>query len=86
MLILIIIVAGMFVGWVAQLLLGATSRTTDWGMALVAGIGGSFVGGLLGSLIAGDGLSIRPSGFIGSLVGALVVTVVWQYMRRRAAS
>ncbi len=84
MLILIIIVAGMFVGWLAQLLLGADSRSVDWGMALVAGVGGSFVGGLLFSLIAGDGLDIRPSGFIGSLLGALVVTVVWQYARRRS--
>lgn len=84
MLILAIIIAGMFVGWLAQLVLGATSRTTDWGMALIAGVAGSFVGGLLISLIAGDGLSLRPSGFIGSLVGALVVTAGWQYSRRRS--
>jgi uncharacterized membrane protein YeaQ/YmgE (transglycosylase-associated protein family) len=84
MLILVIIVAGMFVGWLAQLLLGADSRSVDWGMALIAGVGGSFVGGLLISLIAGDGLDIRPSGFIGSLLGALVVTVVWQFARRRS--
>ncbi len=86
MLILILIVAGMFVGWIAQLLLGADSRSVDWGMALIAGLVGSFVGGLLFSLLAGDGLDIRPSGFIGSLVGALVVTAGWQYARRRSAS
>ncbi len=86
MLILILIVAGMFVGWIAQLLLGANSRSVDWGMALIAGLAGSFVGGLLFSLLAGDGLDIRPSGFIGSLVGALVVTAGWQYARRRSAS
>jgi uncharacterized membrane protein YeaQ/YmgE (transglycosylase-associated protein family) len=85
MLILIIIVAGMFVGWIAQLLLGADSRSVDWGMALIAGIAGSFVGGLLFSLLAGDGLDIRPSGFIGSLVGALVVTAGWQYARKSKA-
>jgi uncharacterized membrane protein YeaQ/YmgE (transglycosylase-associated protein family) len=85
MLILAIIVAGMFVGWLAQLVLGANSRSVDWGMALVAGVGGSFVGGLLASLIAGDGLALRPSGFVGSLVGALVVTAVWQYTRRRSS-
>ena len=85
MLILILIVAGMFVGWIAQLLLGADSRSVDWGMALIAGLVGSFVGGLLFSLVAGDGLDIRPSGLIGSLVGALVVTAGWQYARRRSA-
>ena len=86
MLILILIVAGMFVGWLAQLLLGANSRSVDWGMALIAGLAGSFVGGLLFSLLAGDGLDIKPSGFIGSLVGAIVVTAGWQYARRRSAS
>jgi uncharacterized membrane protein YeaQ/YmgE (transglycosylase-associated protein family) len=85
MLILAIIVAGMLVGWLAQLLLGANSRTVDWGMALIAGIGGSFVGGLIGSLAAGDGLALRPSGLIGSLLGAVIVTAVWQYAKRRSA-
>ncbi len=85
MLILAIIAAGMFVGWIAQIILGANSRTTDWAMALIAGIAGSFVGGLLFSLLAGDGIELRPTGFIGSLVGALVVTAGWQYARRRAA-
>jgi uncharacterized membrane protein YeaQ/YmgE (transglycosylase-associated protein family) len=85
MLILAIIGAGMFVGWIAQIVLGANSRTTDWGMALIAGIGGSFVGGLLFSLLAGDGIDISPSGLIGSFVGALIVTAIWQAYRRRAA-
>ena len=85
MLILAIIVAGILVGWLAQLILGADSRSVDWGMALIAGVGGSFVGGLLASLLAGDGLKLRPSGFIGSLVGAIVVTAVWQYTNRRTA-
>ena len=82
MLILAILVAGLFVGWLAQLVLGSNSRNVDWGMAIVAGFGGSFVGGLIASLIAGDGLALRPSGFIGSLVGALVVTAGWQAYRR----
>lgn len=76
MLILAIIIGGMFVGWLAQLILGRTSRTTNWGLALIAGIGGSFVGGLLASLIAGDGLEIKASGLIGSFVGALIVTAI----------
>ena len=79
MLILAIIVFGMLVGWVAQLILNRDGETTDWAMALVAGLGGSFVGGLLFSLIAGDGLSIEPSGLIGSIVGALVITAAWQF-------
>ncbi|MGI9610349.1 MAG: GlsB/YeaQ/YmgE family stress response membrane protein [Acidimicrobiia bacterium] len=77
MLILAIIATGMAIGAVAQLILGRAGTRIDWTMALVAGLGGSFVGGLLFSLIAGDGLDIRPSGLIGSLIGALVVTGLW---------
>lgn len=86
MLILGIIVAGAFFGWLAQLILGGRSRTVDWGMALVAGIAGSFVGGLVFSLMAGDGLALKPSGIIGTIVGAVIVTAVWQLVRRRSRS
>lgn len=86
MLILGIIVAGMVIGWLAQLVLGRQGREVDWTMALVAGIGGSFVGGLLASLLAGDGLALRPSGLIGSLVGALIVNAVWIAVANRRAA
>lgn len=66
---------GMLVGWLAQLFLGLGTRPN--GQSLVAGILGSFVGGLLLSLLAGDGLALRPSGLIGSFVGAVIVLAVW---------
>ena len=50
-------------------------------MLLVAGFAGSFVGGLLISLAMGDGLAIRPSGIIGSVVGAMIVLTVWRRLR-----
>ena len=68
----------MSIGAIAQLLLGRSGRGIDWSMALVAGLAGSFVGGLLFSLIAGDGLALRASGIIGSILGAVVVTAVWR--------
>jgi uncharacterized membrane protein YeaQ/YmgE (transglycosylase-associated protein family) len=67
------------VGWLAQFILGRNAGTTDWTMALVAGLAGSFVGGLLASLLAGDGLALKPSGIIGSIVGALIITAIWQW-------
>lgn len=82
MLILAIILFGMVVGWLAQFILGRDAGRTDWTMALVAGLAGSFVGGLLVSLISGDGFELRSSGWIGSLVGALIVTAVWQKFGR----
>jgi uncharacterized membrane protein YeaQ/YmgE (transglycosylase-associated protein family) len=85
-LILAIIVAGMAVGALAQLVLGRKASRLDWQLALIAGLGGSFVGGLLASLIAGDGFSIRPSGILGSLIGALIITLGWRgYVSKRGA-
>ncbi len=83
MLILALIAFGMAIGWIAQLLMGRRSTQIDWTLAFVAGTLGSFVGGLLFSLIAGDGLALRPSGVIGSLIGALIVTAVWQVIAKK---
>ena len=84
MLIIGIILWGMLIGAAAQLILGRRGGT-DWGMALAAGLAGSFVGGLLISFVSGDGLELRPSGIIGSLVGAVIVTALWAWWQRRSA-
>jgi uncharacterized membrane protein YeaQ/YmgE (transglycosylase-associated protein family) len=81
-----LILFGMLVGAVAQLILGRGAKGIDWTLALAAGLIGSFVGGLLISLIAGDGLELRPSGIIGSLVGAIIVTAGWIWWKRRSRS
>jgi uncharacterized membrane protein YeaQ/YmgE (transglycosylase-associated protein family) len=82
-LILAIIVFGMLIGWLAQLALGMGTKPNA--QSLVAGLVGSFVGGLVVSLIAGDGLSLRPSGLIGSFLGAIVVLLVWGRLAQRRA-
>lgn len=82
MLILAILGIALLSGWVAQTILGRGGGT-NWGEALIAGLIGSFVGGLLASLIAGDGLELRPSGIIGSIVGALIVLAIWGVVRGR---
>jgi uncharacterized membrane protein YeaQ/YmgE (transglycosylase-associated protein family) len=87
-LILVLLAVGMAIGWAAQLIMGASRATVDWTLALVAGVLGSFIGGTIGSLLSGDGLDLRPSGIIGSLVGAIIVVLVWQRIiaPRRASS
>jgi uncharacterized membrane protein YeaQ/YmgE (transglycosylase-associated protein family) len=79
MLILTILVIGMAAGWVAQLILG---RSTNWAEALVAGLVGSFVGGVLVSLLTGGGLSVKPTGLIGAAGGAVLVLAIWGAVRR----
>lgn len=85
MLILGILGFGLLVGAIAQLLLNRSSTGIDWGMALGAGFAGSFVGGMLFSLIAGDGLKLRLSGLLGSIIGAVIVTAIWQGINAKKA-
>ncbi len=86
MLLIGIILFGMLTGAAAQLILGKDSAGIDWAMAFSAGLAGSLVGGLLISLLAGDGLELRPSGIIGSIAGAVIVTAAWRYWQGRSAT
>ena len=86
MIILFILVWGMAAGWLANMILGGSGRPDSWGPLLIAGIAGSFVGGLLVSLLSGDGFGIHPSGLIGSTVGAIVVLAIMQAVQRRKAT
>ncbi len=86
MLILAIILFGMIAGGLAQMLLGRSMRDVNWTLAILTGLIGSFVGGLLVSLLAGDGLELRPSGLIGSFVGALLLTLAWGWYDKRRAT
>jgi uncharacterized membrane protein YeaQ/YmgE (transglycosylase-associated protein family) len=79
MLIIGLILFGMVIGAAAQLILGRESSRVDWTKAIVAGLVGSFIGGLLISLLSGDGLDLKPSGIIGSLAGAILVTAGWRW-------
>ena len=84
MLLLGIILFGMIVGGLAQFILGRGMNDIDWPMAFGSGLLGSFVGGLLASLLSGDGLDLRASGLIGSLVGAVLVLWAWRtYLDRK---
>jgi uncharacterized membrane protein YeaQ/YmgE (transglycosylase-associated protein family) len=77
---LFILVWGMFAGWIAHLLV-ARNQPINWAELLIVGLAGSFVGGLLISLVSGDGLALRPSGIIGSILGAVVLLTAWQAIR-----
>jgi uncharacterized membrane protein YeaQ/YmgE (transglycosylase-associated protein family) len=84
-LILAILGFGMLIGWLAQIVTGHRGRPDA--RSLIAGVAGSFVGGTLASLLAGDGFALRASGIIGSFVGAVIVLVAWRAVdeRRRPA-
>lgn len=84
MLILAILLIAMATGWIAQMILGRnTPGKNNWGEAMIAGFLGSLVGGLIFSLVNGDGFDIKPSGIIGSVIGAVIVLAVWGAIRGR---
>ena len=84
------IVAMIVVGLIAGLLARAIMRGNDamgWLSTILLGIVGSFVGGLLASVLLHDNTGstsdFRPTGIVGSVIGALIVLGIWHIARRR---
>jgi uncharacterized membrane protein YeaQ/YmgE (transglycosylase-associated protein family) len=87
-LILTILIVGAIAGFVARLLVPGRQDLSI--VATIAlGIVGSLVGGFLGYLLfhkdADDGL-FQPSGIIGSIIGAVIALLIWQWSQRRSAA
>jgi len=86
--ILALVLIPLVAGFIANLVVGKGKGFQNWEL-FVAGIIGSFVGGAIGNLLAGesifggDGFAIHPSGLIGSTVGAIVVLAIWGFVRMR---
>ncbi len=78
-LIITLIVVGLIAGAVARLLVPGRQSMSIL-TTIVIGIVGSFVGGFLGYLIFGkdsaDGF-LQPSGLIGSIIGAVIVLLLY---------
>jgi len=76
------IIVGFFVGLLARAVVpGADSM--GFIATTVVGVLGSVVGGLIGGLIKkpADGAKFHPAGFVMSIVGAVVLLIVWRYIR-----
>jgi uncharacterized membrane protein YeaQ/YmgE (transglycosylase-associated protein family) len=77
------LVFGLVAGAIARLL---TPGRQSLGLIMTAllGIGGSFVGGAIGNLIHGDSLMVAtPSGWLGSIVGSILILIVLRMMADR---
>ncbi|WP_101523049.1 GlsB/YeaQ/YmgE family stress response membrane protein [Nocardioides houyundeii] len=87
-LILTILIVGAIAGFVARLLVPGRQDLSIVA-TIVLGIVGSLVGGLLGYLLFGkdadDGL-FQPAGIIGSIIGAVIALLIWQWSQRRSAA
>jgi uncharacterized membrane protein YeaQ/YmgE (transglycosylase-associated protein family) len=78
-LIISLIIIGLVAGALARLAVPGKQNLTVGG-TIVLGIVGSFVGGFLGYLLfhhhAGGGF-IQPSGIVGSVIGSIIVLLLW---------
>ncbi|MEO7430707.1 MAG: GlsB/YeaQ/YmgE family stress response membrane protein [Dokdonella sp.] len=81
-------VVGLFVGIVAKFLMPGKDPGGFFITGLL-GIAGMFLGGWLASLIFGTHISatgsIEPTGFIGGVIGALILLVIYRLFRRKSA-
>lgn len=76
-LIISIIVVGLIAGAVARLVVPGRQNLSI-PMTILLGIIGSFVGGFLAYLLFGNGNSfLQPAGIIGSIIGAIIVLLVY---------
>lgn len=80
---LLFLLFGFVVGLIARALVPGDQKLGIIKTTLLGAIG-SFVGGLLGNLISGDPLgSIHTAGWIGSIVGAIILLAVLGRRRSR---
>jgi uncharacterized membrane protein YeaQ/YmgE (transglycosylase-associated protein family) len=80
MYILWVILIGLVIGAIARLLMPGADPG-GWIFTIVLGIAGSFVGTFLGRLVGLYGPG-QTAGFIGSVVGAVVILAVYKAVRR----
>lgn len=69
-------VFGLVAGAIARLLVPGRQPIGLLG-TMAVGIVGSFVGGFLASLLFGDRDLFSPSGWIGSIIGAVILLAIW---------
>jgi len=78
---------GVIAGYLARLLVKGVDPLNWWQTVLV-GVIGSFVGGFGAYLLFGfdenEG-AIQPGGIIGSIVGAVIVLLIWRAIQNRSS-
>ncbi len=76
---IIFLVVGLIAGFIARALVPGRDPM-GWMGTMILGIIGSFVGGTLAALLFGGTLDVTPAGLIGSILGSIVVLLIWRAM------
>ena len=74
--IIVLLVIGLVAGLIARAVI-PDKQDLGVGAPIVRWVIGSFVGNLLGGLISGRGFGLGTAGWIGSIIGAIVVLGVY---------
>jgi uncharacterized membrane protein YeaQ/YmgE (transglycosylase-associated protein family) len=76
------IIVGFVVGLIARALVPGAD-TMGFIATTAVGIVGSLIGGVIGNMVSKppEGAKFHPAGFIMSIIGAIVLLVVWRYVR-----
>jgi uncharacterized membrane protein YeaQ/YmgE (transglycosylase-associated protein family) len=77
--IVLFLIVGLVAGFIARWLVPGPDPM-GWLGTLVLGIIGSLVGGTLAALVFGGTLELSASGLIGSIIGAVIVLLIWRAM------
>ncbi len=76
---IVFLIVGLIAGFIARALVPGPDPM-GWLGTMILGIVGSFVGGTLAALLFGGTLDVSPTGLIGSVIGAIVVLLIWRAM------
>ena len=79
------LLVGLLAGFIARALVPGPDPM-GWLGTLVLGIVGSLVGGTLAALLFGGTLELSAAGVVGSIIGAIIVLLVWRQVGSRAST
>ncbi len=80
-----LVIIGLVAGFIARAVVPGR-QAMSVGRTIILGVVGSFVGGFLGRLIFHHrGGFVQPSSWIGSIIGAIIVLIIYLQVKRRTA-
>jgi uncharacterized membrane protein YeaQ/YmgE (transglycosylase-associated protein family) len=83
--VIVMVVLGLVAGFLARAIVPGRDPM-GIGQTILLGIVGSFIGGFLGYLLFHKDSSqgaLQPSGFIGSILGAVIALLIWRRVGHR---
>ncbi len=79
-----LLIIGLIAGFIARAVVPGRQSLSIL-QTILLGIVGSFVGGFLGKLLFNSGGGfVQPSSWIGSIIGAIIVLVIFLAVKRRS--